>query len=454
MKKIKWVGLLLLFFLPGGVGMTAFEGHEGPIDESAVMGTGNLTLLEQKEIIVAEEFLHITLDRDFAHIYSYYELINPGAATEVMVGFPVDFLIDSERYGLAWQEQSFPYYQMTDETGSLPIQTYTDEKPRIVIADGRKRELVRKWYVTNLKFAPDSQKRLVVEYAVRCWLLDMDSVASFFPSFSDRLLTYTFFPVGGWENDLIRKLRIVVDARANLETGGELISLNFPQFSAYGGIYLFESADFNLKEEYALKILYTETPRLMTELITTYQIKPEQIAGLRGASEEGAYPLRQLFDGNLRTPWVAGEESTAEPAWIEVELKDFCLQAVGLVNGFLMDDATYARYDRVKRIKVQIEQEEYDFFTNRVEKRLIEREVELPAEPYREVNERAFAPWVSILADLGQSYNKTSRLRLTVLDTYPGMERRVALGELFLLGYKNEQDFPVAFPVADGENNN
>ncbi|HEY8393159.1 MAG TPA: hypothetical protein VIL83_10595 [Capillibacterium sp.] len=454
MKKLKCLGLLLLFFLTGGLGMAIYEGHEGPIDESAVMGTGNLTLLEAKEIILADELLYITLDQDFAHIYSYYELVNPGTETEVMVGFPVDFLLDSERYGLAWQEESFPSYQIADETGSLPVRTYTDEKPQIVVAGGRKRELVRKWYTTNLNLAPNSRKKLVVEYTVRCSLLDMDTVTTFFPSFSDRLLTYNFFPVGGWENDLIRKLRIVVDARANLEAGGELKSLNFPQFSAYGGIYIFESTDFDLKENYALKVLYNETPRLMTELITTYQINPEQITGLSGSSEAKAYPLHQLLDGNLRTPWVAGKESGTEPAWIEVELKDFCLQAVGVVNGFLADDATYARYDRAKRIKVQIEQEEYDFLTGRVEKRVIEREVDLAAAPYREVNERAFAPLVSILADLGQSYNKTSRLRLTILDTYPGTERRVALGELFLLGYRNEQDFPVEFSGGEEENKN
>ena len=454
MKKRKWLGLLLLFFLPGGLALAIYEGHEGPIDESAVMGTGNLTLLEAKEIILAEELLHITLEGDYARIYSYYDLVNPGGGTEVLVGFPVDFLLDSERYGLVWQEESFPFCRISDEAGNLPVKTYTDEIPQIVIADGRKRELVRKWYTTNLQLAPNSRKKVVVEYTVRCSLLDTDTVASFFPSFSDRLLTYTFFPAGGWENDLIRKLRIVVDARANLEAGGEVKSLNFPQFNAYGGIYIFESTDFDLKEQYALKVLYNETPRLMTELITTYQINPEQIAGLSGSSAEKAYPLHQLFDGNLRTPWVAGEEAAAEPAWIEVELEDFCLQAVGLVNGFLEDDATYTRYDRAKRIKVQIEQEEYDFLTGRVEKRLIEREVELAAAPYREVNARAFAPWVSILADLGQSYNKTSRLRLTILDTYPGTEKRVALGELFLLGYRNEQDSPVDFSGDDGEMKN
>jgi len=451
MKKVKWFQLLLLFFLLSKLGMTAYEGNEGPIDESAVMGVGNLTLLEPEEIILAEELLYITLDRDFAHIYAHYDLINPGVGTKVLVGFPVDFLLDSERYGFTWQEECFPYYQISDETGSLPVRTYIDEKPHILIVDGRKREIVRKWYVTNLNLAANSRRKLVVEYAVRCSLLDMDSVATFFPSFSDRLLTYSFFPVGGWENDQIHKIRIVVDARANLEAGSEIKSLNFPQFNAYGGLYIFESSNFDLKERYALKILYNETPRLMTELISTYQINQEQIACLRAASEEKAYPLFHLFDGDLRTPWVAGEKAKEKPDWIEVELKDFCLQAVGLVNGFLQDDATYARYDRVRRIKVQIEQEEYDFLTNRVEKRLIQREVELADEPYREVNERAFAPLVSILADLGQSYNKTSRLRLTILDTYPGTEGRVALGELFLLGYKNEQDFPVALPVGEGE---
>ncbi|HHT48438.1 MAG TPA: hypothetical protein GXZ98_04005 [Firmicutes bacterium] len=443
MKKIKLAGFLLSLLLFSALGITAYEGNEGPIDESAVMGTGNLTLLEAKEIILAEELLHITLDRDFAHIYAYYEFSNPGVETEVLVGFPVDFLLDSERYGLAWQEECFPYYQMADETGSLPIQIYPDEKPQIAIVDGRKRDLVRKWYVTNLKLAANSRKQLVVEYAVRCSLLDMDSVATFFPSFSDRLLTYSFLPAGGWENDLIRKLRIVVDARANLERGGELKSLNFPQFNTYGGLYIFETTDFDLKELYALKILYNETPRLMTELITTYQINREQIAGLRAVSEETAYPLVRLFDEDLRTPWITEKGDTPEQVWLEVELKDFCLQAVGLVNGFFLDDATYATYARVKKIKVQIEQERYDFLTNRVEKRLFEEVVELADEPYLEVNEKAFAPLVSILADLGQSFNKTSRLRLTILETYPGTINQIALGELFLLGYKNDQDFPV-----------
>ena len=65
MRKFRWVIPLLLLLAASSGGMLAVE---SPIDESAVVKTGNLTLLEPKEIIVEQEMLHLTLDGDYTHV--------------------------------------------------------------------------------------------------------------------------------------------------------------------------------------------------------------------------------------------------------------------------------------------------------------------------------------------------------------------------------------------------
>jgi hypothetical protein len=438
MRKFRWVIPLLLLLAASSGGMLAVE---SPIDESAVVKTGNLTLLEPKEIIVEQEMLHLTLDGDYTHVYAYYEMINPGAEDQITLGLPVVYLKDSEFYGLAWQEESFFAYQISDEQGRLDVLEYMDEKPEVVILEGRKRDVVRKWYVTEVNFSANGRKKLVLSYTVRNSLLDKDSVASFFPQYSERLFNYCFLPAGGWGNDLIRNFKIVLDARASLKQGTEIKSLGFGGFYEYGGLFVFETQNFNLQTLPELKILYNDSARLYTEFINAYQIQKENIVSLRSSSALPGYAPTKLLDDDFSTAWVPRELGEDKSDWFEIRLKDFCLQAVGIINGLPSDQATYDAYNRIKRLKIEIELDEYDYFTDQTKKVYLEEEVELEDKLFSSFNPTAFAPFLSVLVDLGQSFNQAHRVRLTVLEVYPGTNQQTGISELFLLGYKNDQTF-------------
>ena len=122
----------------------------------------------------------------------------------------------------------------------------------------------------------------------------------------------------------------------------------------------------------------------------------------------------KLLDDDFSTAWVARSMGEGEPDWIEIRLQDFCLQAVGIINGLPSDKDTYYEYNRIKRLKIEIELDEYDFFTDQTEKVYLEEVVELEDKPFSSFNPVAFAPFLSILADLGQSFNQAHRVRLTV----------------------------------------
>ena len=415
--------------------------NEGPIDESAVLKTGNLTLLQKNEIILEKEMLHISLEGDFTHVYGYYELINPGPEDKVTIGFPVDFLKDSEIYGIAWQQESFPFYQLSDENGKLDIKEYIDEKPQVVIYDGRKRDVLRKWYVTDVKFPANSRKKMIVKYTVRNSLLDMDSVATFFPLYSDRLFTYFFIPNEGWSNDIVSRFQVIIDARDNIEMGTVIKSLNLPGISSYGGLYIYETEDFSLQDAPELKILYNNSANLLTEFVNAYQIKEENIIGLYASSNYSDYTVNQLLDSDFNTAWIFGKEGNGVGEWVEFTLKDFCLQAFGIINGVPSNERTYKSFNRIKKLKIEIEQDEYDFFEDRAKKKKIEQIVDLEEKSLDDFNQKAFAPFISVLADLGQTFNKTYRVRLTILQVYPGTINRTGISEVFLMGYKNDQDF-------------
>jgi hypothetical protein len=415
--------------------------NEGPIDESAVLKTGNLTLLQKKEIFLEKEMLHISLEGDFAHVYGYYELINPGPEDEVTIGFPVDFLKDSEIYGIAWQQESLPYYQLSDENGKLEIKEYIDEKPQVVIYDGRKRDVLRRWYVTEVKFPANSCKKLVVKYTVRNSLLDMDSVATFFPLYSDRLFTYFFVPNEGWGNDIINWFQVIIDVRDNIETGTVIKSLNLPGVSSYGGLFIYETENFSLQDAPELKILYDNSASLLTEFVNAYQIKEDNILSLRASSKFTDHTVDKLMDLDFSTAWVTGKEGNGVGEWVEIKLKDFCLQSVGIINGVTSNEKTYNSFNRIKKLKIEIEQDEYDFFADRAKKRKIEQIVDLEEKELSTFNQKAFAPFISVLADLGQTFNKTYRVRLTILEVYPGTINRTGISEVFLMGYKNDQEF-------------
>ncbi len=438
MRKLQWVVSFLLLLAVGSSVVRAFE---SPIDESAVVKTGNLTLLEPKEIIVEEKLLHLTLDGDYTHVYAYYKMLNPGPEDRINLGIPVVYLKESEFYGLAWQEESFFAYQISDEQGMLDVQEYMDEKPEIVILDGKKRDVIRKWYVTEVNFPANGRKEFVVSYTVRNSFLDKDSVSSFFPYYSDRLFNYSFIPSGGWGNDLIKNFKIVVDARENLKNGAVIKSLGFEDFYGFGGLYIFETQNFNLQTLPELKILYDNSAALYTELINAYQVRKENIVGLQSSSALPGHAPANLLDSDLRTAWISGQTGVNEPVWIEISLQDFCLQAVGIINGLPVSQDTYYAYSRIKRLKIEIELDEYDYFMDKTKKVLFEKEVELEDKPSRSFNPVAFAPFVSVLADLGQSFNQAYRVRLTVLEVYPGTNQQTCISELFLLGYKNDQDF-------------
>ncbi|HBG17054.1 MAG TPA: hypothetical protein DDW93_09765, partial [Firmicutes bacterium] len=105
------------------------------------------------------------------------------------------------------------------------------------------------------------------------------------------------------------------------------------------------------------------------------------------------------------------------------------------------NEHTYYAFNRIKRLKIEIEQDEFDFFEDRAKKRYIEEIVELEDKQFSDFNQMAFAPFLSIVADLGQSFNKTYRIRLSILEVYPGTNNQTAISELFLMGYKNDQVF-------------
>src|SRR6266571_1313146 len=151
MKRL--LGIIVLLALPAFV-----FANGGPIDGSEIFSTGNVQLLENKDISLVEEDLKVKIVGDHAQVDVKYLLSNNGDTTKVTYGFPVIKMTEAAMQDISSTPlDNLTAFSIKDNGRLLKIRKHKDPKP---LKEEGYKELW--WHVAELSFSKGERKRLQV----------------------------------------------------------------------------------------------------------------------------------------------------------------------------------------------------------------------------------------------------------------------------------------------------
>jgi hypothetical protein len=433
MKRIIY---LIMFALISNLSVKA---NGGPVDGSAVYRTGDIVLIKQANIKLEKEILNIKIDGDHSIVNVTYQLRNNGySKIDVTYGFPVDIVRDEMiSYDMEWQDEYIPNIQFSANGNKLPIKRqldYSIMELKHNNSDEHPIEFRRNWYVVDFSINKGESLSLSVEYKVKNGFTDWSTTKNFFESYSKRELIYDFSPAQNWGDGTINSLTVEIDASSIINTNGEL-NLKGLELVNKSGKYVNEFTNFDLKTSESLLISYSNEVKKYSDFITEHRIPSSNIKSIEVSSElEGNYSKMNLFDNSFETAWVEGVAGSGIGEKIKIQLSDYRLAAICLVNGYTKNSETYTTNNRIKKVKIEKEIVDYQD-PNKTSIETYEKEIK--DLPFTTVNLNNFYSLTSTIGDYGEGYSKIRSITITILDVYKGTKYDdTCISEIYLLGYQ------------------
>ncbi|WP_299711167.1 hypothetical protein [uncultured Tenacibaculum sp.] len=426
MKKI-----FALFFI---ITLKIFA-NGGPIDGSVFHKTGDIILLKHANITLIKEDLKIKLKGDYSYVMVTYVLKNKAYSKEdITYGFPVEFMTDSD-----WRvdEDLLSSFKFSINDKQIPFKSQTDLsvfKSEVESFANEKVSVKRKWHVMNFSLEEDETITLKVSYKVKNSFLDWSTSKSFFENYDDRKFIYDFSPAHKWGNGKVQTMNIELDAREVINKGGKL-EFKGIELKENEGVYSLSKSNFDLKKELPLYVSYRNKTEKYSKFLLKKRINKKYLKKIKVSSQlKGNYKKSYLFDGNFNTAWVEGKKGAGIGEKIEIELDNYNLAAICLVNGYTKNANTYLENNRLKKIKVEKEFIDYND-PNKTQSSSFEKTFE--DKKFSSINTDNFYDLVTKVADFGDGYLKIKKVTITILEVYKGTKYNdTCITELFLLGYR------------------
>jgi len=433
MKKINLFLAFIIIMSISSVTLIAL-GNGSPIDFSSIARTGNIKLIPKTSISIEQENLSIKFYDDYADVQVKYYIFNNGKDDSVSFGFPVDYLLEGIYFEEIEQElkkddeiKNFEIYDgdkklnaiESKETEELAVKGYTG-------AESFKAK--RQWFVTDINLLANKNKIITIKYKIKCQLDDWFYGDELFPTFSDRYFIYTFSPAGNWGDGTIKKFNLEIDFTQNLKKGAKIKSINLKGYIYNNGKYSYQTENFKPAQAEDLIIKYDNSPYNLTQSLKDYRIKKENIVYIKASSTFGPkYSVKNLLDGKLETAWVEGATGYGKGEWIEMEIENFMLTGILIVNGYTKNKNTFYNNGQVYKMKVNINNDDLN------ETKIIE----IKPRKYTELNKMSFAPFMDTLASFYPGYIYSAKIRLTIADVIKGNKYSdTAISELILWGQR------------------
>ena len=409
-----------------------------PIDGSDVHATGNIRMIQQKEISLDEEELRVVLEGDYAVVRAEYHLTNHGKKETVTYGFPIDYVRPEDR---EFSEETKivvkPLQNVVIEADGKALKTHEYKEPKKKGKKEKQPPYLRTWIVTDLEFGEAEQKVVTVSYRVKNFLDDWVYTKSFKPTFSDRTFSYLLSPSGSWGDGIVRRLTISIDSSKIKSKGGVIKKITPKGYTAGDDIVRWEFENFDIKKAKELKVVYDDTARLMSEFVTTERLPARLVKHVKSSStledpsDPGRHEPTKVLDSDLDTAWCEGATGDGIGQSLTFDLKDAIIGGIGIINGYTKSEGTYQSNSRIKRIKVATVQKTG-------EKR--EEIVDLPKRDFNKLNRVSVEPFIDWVADFGDPYDTTKSITLTTQEVYPGSKYRdTCISEVYLLGFSPKE---------------
>jgi hypothetical protein len=442
LEKLKWFFVLFSLLLVPAVVLA----NGGPLDVSENYGSGNVTLMRQHDIILEEENLWVEIDGDYANVAVEYKLKNQGPEAKISYGFPLDLMVrefDGTDKPPQAQDTNF---KIKDDSGDLEVTTRleadSDGLGKNDSEGDREFKIVRQWYITEIAFQAQELKTLKVSYRLKNRFDDWIYSKSFEPVFSDRIFQYILQPSKNWGNGLVKHFSAVIDLKKLLEFGGTVKEVKPQGYQFANGILKWRHENFDLNKAQDIQVAYDNSASKMSKYVSEYRAPKNLILKTSASSvlptdsvNKYHYGPDNLFDNDYSTAWVEGVKGPGRDQWVEVDLDKVSISGIGIINGYTKKKSLYYANNRIKKLRLDVE---WDNWGDR-DGGQDTREITLKQKQFNELNQNAEAPFISWLADYGDGYNRAKKIRLTILEVYPGTKYDdTPITELFILGQQFE----------------
>jgi hypothetical protein len=417
-----------------------------PINTGEISRTGNIQMIQKKDIRLEEERLSVRIAGDYAFVQVTYRLKNSGAADRVTYGFPV------ERYPMVDDnlkpiKSSLADLRISEESSAstsgriIPVQKVVPDRTW----DPREWKPIMEWHIVEIPFQEYEEKVISVSYRQKSRLDDMVYTKSFRPSFSDRTFTYMLKPAQNWGDGRVASCSVLIDARELLSKGGNVLEIYPDGYVANGGIIIWNYQNLDLATAQDIVLVYDNSSSAFTKYIQEERLPLSSIAKCQASSilktdaiNRFNYEPKNLFDNDLNTAWVEGAAGSGVGDWVEIQIaKNSYIEAIGIINGYTKNEAIYNANNRIRKIRLYVEYID-GWSENAKPNRKESTDIVLAAKQFNELNRDVRAPFISWLADYGAG-DPIAKIRLTILEVAEGAKYNdTCISELYLLGFINK----------------
>ncbi|MBD3284961.1 hypothetical protein GF359_01185 [candidate division WOR-3 bacterium] len=425
---------IIIPVLFGMAGVLSANG--GPFDTSPMKGAGNARLIAKKDVTLDEEIISVTIEGDYVDVKVVYTFTNHGPSEEITYAFPIDIIPLIIGFSMVddWEKECFPDFEISDETGEL--ETTLLEVEDSVYVGKKFKDLIyidffsRRWYLTDVFFPSGKTKEISVHYRMKAGFEDWATSKSYMPGFDKRYFFYDMSPSGYWGTGTVGRLKIIVDARAEKESGTVVDELVLPwAYIEDNGIYTMEVEDLDLRTCDDITILYNNKSKKTDEFLRESRMNPNRFWGIKASSElSGQYRAANLIDGDPATVWIEGTDGTGKGEWVEFTIYDAYYFAIGVLPGYTKDSTTFTDYGACTDFKL-------DFYDSKDS--LIHTISTRQGKEYYYPPKAIVYDWFLTYFHVGYGpLPKTGKVRLTILDARPGEDNtHTCISEVMFLSY-------------------
>ncbi|HET8859294.1 NADase-type glycan-binding domain-containing protein [Marivirga sp.] len=410
----------------------------GPIDGSSVYKTGDIILVNQPNIELLQEDLKITIDGDYSFVSVTYKLkSNNYSDSDITYGFPIQFIRDEVNYDLKWKDEYLPSIEFLLDGEKLEIKHQVDIATQHVKTDyngGMSAEMRKSWHVVDFNIPKEKTVILKVNYKIKNGYQDWSTTKNFFPSFGERKLVYDFSPAKKWGDGTVSTLNVELNAKDIIESGGS-ISISGLELTNNAGIYSSTFNNFNLAQPDELEISYSNEVKKLSNYILNHRVNKKYIKSITATSQlEGNYEVNNLTDLNYNTAWVEGKNGDGIGEKIVINLEDYPLAAICLINGYTKNKGTYTTNNKIKKLRIEREIVDYEDSTKT---NIESREILLDDLEFKEVSNNNLSEMMSIVEDYGEGFSRVRKITLTILEVHKGSKYSdTCVSEVLLMGFK------------------
>ncbi len=447
MKRISIFTIILL--MANIIYLQKVYSNGGPLDNVSIKVLGRHNFKNVETVQLVKEDLNITILGEFIKYDVNYEFLNTGEEIKVDYGFPIEFTNEwSQDQHNPNTKEIIASFVINDNGNDLKYSTSFEK-----LTTGRGEDDYprwNEWFRTKINFQKKEQKKLRIVYTIKATNDDMIFTKSFIPEYSLRTTTYTFSGAKYWGDGKAGSVNITIDGSALEKTGGKIESIEPKGYANKGNIFTKEYQDISIGSIPKLIITYNNEKGALTDYIKDFMIPIKTIKSIKASStlEDPAsgnkmYDVKNLFDGSSDTAWVTKIGDSGKGVTIEVKLADSNIMGIGILNGYLKSEKTFAENGKITSVYVSVGNE------NGV------RQTDLSERNYKDFNPNAPASFIDWIFKLGDGYQEANKIVIFIESASPGTKyKEMAISELFIVGRPLEAEKADKVDKKDGQKDN